>query len=141
MHLTEREIAIVRGSFQDALVLREPFQVDFYEAFFRRAPDARQMFREDIVGQGMRFMTTMQAIVENLGTDDLADKLADLGRSHAVLGVQERHFAPMREALVETLAKTLGDDWHEEIGATWRKAFDEMAEAMIANGTDRAALS
>lgn len=43
--------------------------------------------------------------------------------------------------LVETLAKTLGDDWHDEIGAVWRKAFDEMAEAMIANGMDRAALS
>lgn len=139
MPLTEREIAIVRRSFQDAMVLRERFQLDFYEAFFHRAPDAREMFRQDLSGQGMRFMTTMQVIVDNLDTDDLPAKLADLGHAHAVLGAHTRHFEAMREALVETLARTLGDAWRDEIGAAWRKAFDEMARAMIAAGrTDRA---
>ena len=139
MRLSEDEIAIVRQSFRDAMVLRERFQLDFYEAFFHRAPDAREMFRQDLGGQGMRFMTTMQVIVNNLDTEDLPGKLADLGHAHAALGVHVRYFEPMREALVETLARTLGDAWREEIGDAWRKAFDEMAQAMIAAGRiDRA---
>ena len=142
MPLTQNELAIVRRSFQDAMVMREPFQLDFYEAFFRRAPEARKMFREDISGQGMRFMTTLRTIVDNLDTEDLSENLADLGHAHSALGVQVEHFGPMREALVETLARTLGDAWHDEIGDAWRKAFDEMAEAMIAAGRmDRTTLS
>ena len=139
MRLSEHEIAIVRQSFRDAMALRERFQLDFYEAFFRRAPETRQMFRHDISGQGMRFMTTMQTIVNNVGAADLPKKLADLGHAHAALGVHVEHFAPMGEALVETLARTLGENYREEIGDAWRKAFDEIAQAMIvAGGMDRA---
>lgn len=142
MRLSEQEIAIVRRSFEDAMAIREPFQLDFYEAFFRRAPETRQLFRHDISGQGMRFMTTMQMIVNNVDAADLPRRLADLGRAHAALGVQFEHFAPMGEALIETLARTLGEDYRDEIGDAWRKAFDELAQAMIAAGKlERAALS
>lgn len=135
MQLTDREIELVRRSFQEAMLRREPFQLDFYEEFFRRAPETRSMFRDDIAGQGMRFMNAMRAIVDNIGKDNLADRLVDLGHGHAALGVRAEHFEPMREALVATLASTIGDSYTDEIGAAWRKAFDEIAKAMVQAGS------
>lgn len=134
MKLSEEEIRLVQQSFREALDLREPFHTDFYEAFFRRAPETRGMFRDDITGQGMRFMNTLGAIVDNISGGDLQERYADLGQAHAALGVHAAHFEPMREALVETIAATLGDRYSPEIGDAWRKAFDAMAQEMMRLG-------
>ncbi|WP_158243150.1 globin domain-containing protein [Acidimangrovimonas sediminis] len=133
MKLSAREVQVIRDNFravQDRIV---PASLEFYEALFRRRPDLRPMFREDLTGQGMKFMSTLEAVVDSLESPEaIADRMEELGHSHAALGVKAEHFVPMGEALIETLRKYVGEGWTAEADAAWRKAYDEVAGRMLA---------
>ena len=135
MAITDLQVRLVRESFER---LRPDFElqsVNFYSALFRRAPELRSMFREDLAGQGMRFMTTLDAIVQRLDDDiEVASQYRELGRTHRSLGVHASHFEPMGEALVETLANALGDAFDADMEAAWRAAYATVAENMIRRG-------
>lgn len=135
MAVSAREAALIRASFRSVHDRIVPASRDFYEVLFRRRPDLRGLFRSDLAGQGMRFMSTLQVVVDTLEAPDaVAARLRDLGHSHAALGVRPEHFVPMREALFEVLGTYLGVGWDAETQAAWRKAYDQMAARMIAAG-------
>lgn len=135
MPVTHHEAELVRTGFAHLQTRIQPASVAFYEALFRRRPDLRVMFREDLSGQGMKFMSTLGALVDSLDQpQDLAAKLKDLGHSHAALGVHAEHFAPMGDALIETLRAELGDEMTPEAEAAWRKAYDGLTELMLKGG-------
>lgn len=93
------------------------------------------MFREDIEGQGMKFMTTLSVIVSRL--DDAAassDQYLGLGKLHASLGVERAQFEPMGEALIDTLREGLGENFTPELEKAWRKAYAHVADSMIRRG-------
>ncbi|SLN67815.1 Bacterial hemoglobin [Roseovarius litorisediminis] len=135
MPLTQRQLELVRESFS---VLRDdpiPKSIDFYTSLFRQAPELKAMFREDLAGQGMRFMATLGAIVDNLhDTKAMADRYADLGRAHRALGVRAQDFEPMGKALIETLSATLGDAFTPEMQEAWETAYTEFSRDIIAKG-------
>ncbi|MEY8831422.1 globin domain-containing protein [Sedimentitalea sp. XS_ASV28] len=135
MILSRTELDLVRASLQR---LRDEFTDHpryFYQALFRHAPELRDMFREDIEGQGMKFMTTLSVILSRLNDDaSSAQQYLGLGRLHASLGVEAAHFAPMGDALIETLRKGLGDELTPELEAAWRKAYAHVADTMIRRG-------
>ncbi|WP_199709397.1 globin domain-containing protein [Rhodophyticola porphyridii] len=135
MSITSAELAMVRGSLDR---LRKDFEVhstNFYDALFRRAPHLRQMFREDLTGQGMKFMTTLDVIVHKLDNEDeLASRYQGLGRSHAIMGVRTADFAPMEDALIETMRSALGDEFTAELEQAWRKAYAVVSRNMIRRG-------
>ena len=111
------------------------FSTFFYETLFRRAPELRSMFRDDLTGQGMKFITTLREIslhVDDAGSESA--RLEELGRYHARLGVTAENFAPMEEALIDTLRHTLGDEFTSELEAVWRKAYADMSMSMIRKG-------
>ena len=108
----------------------------FYEALFRRAPNYRSMFRDDVTGQGMKFMSTLTVIVDNL--DDpaaLEEKYGELGFGHAALGVTPAHFETMREAFIETLRHYLGKRFTSEVETAWRDAYDLIARQIMESGS------
>ena len=70
MSITSEELRMVQASLDR---LRENFDAHstyFYDALFRHAPQLRQMFRDDLTGQGMKFMTTLDVIVQKLDDED-----------------------------------------------------------------------
>ncbi len=132
--LTDRQTALVRAGLTEVLRQIDHHELEFYDAFFRRAPDAKELFREDLAGQQMKFMTSLKVIVDNLDrSDDLKPRYADLGRSHALMGVKAAHFPAMREALIETLGTALGEDLTPEAEIAWRKLFDQVSANIIAS--------
>lgn len=135
MTLSQTELDIVCTSLEK---LRTEFAGHprfFYDALFRRAPELRTMFREDIEGQGMKFMTTLGIIVSRLNDDaSSAEQYLGLGKLHATLGVERSQFEPMGEALMDTLREGLGEDFTPELEAAWRKAYDHVADTMIRRG-------
>ncbi len=135
MTLTSTELDMVRTSLA---TLRRDFDAHslyFYEALFKRAPHLREMFREDLAGQGMKFMSTLGVIVEKLNDDDAsAAQYTDLGKKHAILGIKADHFAPMEEALMDTLRAGLGREFTPELEAAWRKAYAKVSANMIRRG-------
>lgn len=135
MTLNARQADVVRASFENLRHRLEPASMAFYEALFRRAPELRSLFRDDLAGQGMKFMTTLGTIIRNIDSPDaLGDRFAELGRGHALIGVKAQHFAPMGEALIETLGAELGPDFTAEVEAAWRAAYDDLAARIIRRG-------
>ncbi|MFQ5439095.1 MAG: globin domain-containing protein [Paracoccaceae bacterium] len=132
MHLTQTEASLVRQSLSEAVDRMDPRDLVFYEAFFRRVPEARALFRDDIAGQEMRFMTTLKVIVDNIGQEEaLKPRYADLGREHALIGVKAEHFAPMGEALIETLRHVLGAAFTDDAENAWRKLYAQVSAHVI----------
>jgi nitric oxide dioxygenase len=134
MTLTARQIELVQGSFLEVLDDHDPFHVGFYDALFRRAPHLRKLFRDDIEGQGMKFMAALRVVVDSLAHPDaLETHYAGLGRTHAVLGVKPAHYEIMEEVLIESLAESLGDRFTAELEAAWRGAYRDLARRIVAS--------
>jgi len=107
----------------------------FYKHLFARDPGLRAMFREDLAGQGMKFMTTLKTIVTALNDPDALDvHLKSLGQSHAALSVEADHFGPMGDALIDTFREFLGEDFSPQMEAAWRSAYAEISRKMIRSG-------
>ena len=135
MTISAEELRMVQASLDR---LRENFDSHstfFYDALFRHAPQLRQMFRDDLTGQGMKFMTTLDVIVQKLDDEDqIAEQYTGLGKSHATMRVQAADFAPMEEALIETMQNALGDDFTSELEHAWRRAYAVVSSNMIRRG-------
>ncbi|MDU9006331.1 globin domain-containing protein [Sedimentitalea todarodis] len=135
MTLTQTELDMVCTSLER---LRSDFTDHpqyFYKSLFERAPELREMFREDLEGQGMKFMTTLGVIVSRLNDDaSSAEQYLGLGKLHASLGVETAHFAPMGDALMDTLRAGLGDGFTPELETAWRRAYNHVSEMMIRRG-------
>ena len=135
MPLTERQLGLVRDSFAALRNDPVPKSLEFYDALFRKAPELKGLFREDLTGQGMRFMATLGAIVDNLhDSNAMADRYTDLGNAHRAMGVKAKDFIPMGQALFETLEHTLGEDFTPETKEAWEIAYAEFSRDIIAKG-------
>ena len=135
MTITNAQIATVQDSLAE---LRRHFDIQptfFYDALFRHAPELRELFRDDLTGQGMKFMTTLEVIVQRLGDPDAVEpQYTGLGQTHRSLGVVARHFEPMEEALMDTLREATGAAFTSQVEAAWRAAYDEVRRAMVRLG-------
>jgi len=130
--LDHHDIALVQHSL--AMLRRElpPDDTQFYDRLFSRNPDFRKMFRDDIAGQGMKFMTTMAVITDALTTPSVFDaEISRLSAGHAAIGVEARHFAPMGDALLDTFRDVLGSRFTPEMRAAWERAYALIAAEMI----------
>jgi len=144
MDLTPREIDLLRESF-DKLSSKaslsttatsgDQFGRIFYEHLFALAPELRPMFRSDLEGQGMKFLSTLHVLVDAFDDEEaLRPQLRQLSEGHAAYGVKPEHFAPMGEALIRTMRDALGEDMPDETEQAWRRAYDQLAEEMVALG-------
>ena len=107
----------------------------FYENLFHRAPGLRSLFRDDLSGQGMKFMSTLRTIIVALKDKELLhSELKPLGEGHAKLGVVAINFVPMGEALIDTFREILGREFTAEMENAWRKAYIEISKEMIEHG-------
>lgn len=135
MPVSARQAQLVRESFAQLRRRLEPASMAFYEALFRRDPSLRGLFRDDLAGQGMKFMSALGTVVEHIERPaELGDRFAELGSVHALIGVRAADFEPMGEALVETLRDELGAAFDAEMETAWRAAYGELAERMIRRG-------
>lgn len=136
INLSDQEIQLVEKAFTMARseeLFAQPTL--FYEKLFERDPSLRPMFREDIGGQGMRFMRTLRTIVNALTQPgELKDVLEPLARTHGALGVHAPNFDTMGEALIDTFKELLGPDFTPEMETAWRKAYGQISQAMIQVG-------
>ena len=88
MPLSDQQLDLIRRSFDTLREQMLPASTFFYDELFRRAPELRQLFRDDLEGQGMKFMSTLAVIVDNLHhVETLAPHYQELGKLHRHLGV------------------------------------------------------
>lgn len=134
MALDATQMKRIRDSFELAAE-REDFSQSsrFYDNLFRRAPEMRAMFRDDLMGQGMKFMRTLRTIAVALDDPVSMDAITGkLGSGHGMIGVRKAHYAVMEEALIDTFRDILGEAFDAETEAAWRAAYVEISRAMMA---------
>lgn len=133
---TENQIRLLKDSIPTIREHFEPASLEFYRNLFAIAPDTRPLFRDDLAGQGMKYLSTLMTLVDLLDDPEtLETELDDLARSHATVGVRPEHYAPMGSALMVTLGESLGRDFTEELQAAWRSAYDHVAVEMQRRAT------
>jgi nitric oxide dioxygenase len=133
MALSPARIALIRQTFHDLAAEKQTASQRFYELLFEIAPELRKLFRSDIGNQGMRFMSTLGTILDDIDNPEaLRPHVERLAQGHAAVGVKPAHFVPMGEALVRTMEETLGDRFPVEARAAWEDAYDFIAQQMIA---------
>ncbi|MGF1500644.1 MAG: globin domain-containing protein [Paracoccaceae bacterium] len=136
MALNDRDASLIRESFdrlRAETATEDRFGPIFYAKLFEKLPEARPLFRDDLSEQGMRFLSTLHVIIDDIGEPDaLAPKLRQLAEGHRAYGVAPGFYAPMGEALLETMRETLGSKFDPETEAAWGRAYALMTERMQA---------
>jgi len=132
MTLTTAQIGLIRDSFHLLEPDVETASELLYQRLFEIAPELRAMFRSDMAGQGMQFMSTLGVILQHL--DDpraLRPHLEHLAQGHAAYGVKPEHFRLMGQALIWAMRETLGERFPEGAAAAWEAAYELLAREMV----------
>ena len=129
--MTPETIALVRGSWQQVLPIKDTAAELFYDQLFRLDPSLHALFRGDMAEQGRKLMTMINMVVNSL--DNLAPLLGaveDLGRRHVGYGVEAAHYDTVGSALLWALGQGLGDDFTPPVKAAWTEAYTTLASVM-----------
>ena len=132
MTLTTAQIGLIRDSFHRLEPDVKRASELLYQRLFEIAPELREMFRGDMAGQGMQFMSTLGVIVRHFDDPEtLRPHLEHLAQGHAAFGVKPEHFRPMGQALIWAMQKTMGENYPEGAAAAWEVAYELLAREMV----------
>lgn len=117
--LTASEIELIRDSF-DRVSVGLRFSRNYYARLFEIAPELRPLFPDDLSVQLRKLMEMLAALVEKLDRPhELMLALEALGAQHRDYGVALAHFAPVGQALFETLQSELGPSFDDATRRAW----------------------
>src|SRR3954464_7767065 len=119
--MTPAAVCRVRASFEQVAPQFDQVAVQFYERLFATLPSARELFKVDLTAQAKHLAAALALIVRNLAIlDALEQPLMELGAAHARVGVRDEHYPVARDALIASLAESMGGSWTEDLSADWR---------------------
>ena len=129
--LSAEDVARVRASF-DRLWPRSSEMTElFYRRLFDVTPEVRTLFHDDMTEQRRKFIGTLATIVGNLDTAVATSVATTLARHHVAYGVRPDHYPLVGEALLFSLAQTLGDQLSSEEAASWSRAYAMISDHMV----------
>lgn len=106
---------------------------DFYRRLFEADPSARDLFVDGPDVMAVKFAAELEAIVEAITSyPTFALRVKDLAGRHVQYGVETHHYRAVGDALVGALAAHLEDTWNPEFETAWRRAYNLVAETMMA---------
>lgn len=130
--MNPESIRLVQASFAQVAPIAEQAASLFYARLFELAPELRPLFRGDMAEQGRKLMAMLATVVGGLSRlDTLVPAARALAQRHVAYGAQPEHYAVVGTALLDTLAKGLGDDFTPEVRAAWIEAYGLLSGAML----------
>jgi hemoglobin-like flavoprotein len=134
--MTPEQIELVRDSYaslDDARAMAS----DFYRRLFAIDPSARNLFSHDPTEMAEKFAAELGAIVQAITSFDVfSARLRHLALRHHAAGVHPRHYDSAADALMQALAAHTGSGWAPAVESAWRRAYNLVAEIMIAATAD-----
>ena len=130
--MTPRSIELVRQTWVMLLPDAEHVGVIFYDRLFAADASVAALFANtDIAAPCGKLLDTLGLAVQNAHhLADMQGALEDLGRRHVAYGTRDEHYGLVRDALIETLAETLGDAFTFEARAAWVELYAEVSGPM-----------
>ena len=131
MNAAEQEL--VQTSFARLTVMPEVAGALFYERLFAANPGFRPLFTNDMRVQGVKLMSMLEMIVNNLPEPgQILPAVRDLAVRHVEYGVKLADYDALREALIWTFEQALGEDCTPAVRKAWTACYDELADEMKA---------
>lgn len=113
-----------------------PITERFYEIFFERRPDTRELFGAHSIGEREEMMRetlhSLHAFYE--GQEWLEGNLVALGKSHCEYGVTQDMYSSFVDSLIDCGQQVLGDEFDEAAVVSFRAAMTVIAQRMSAAG-------
>jgi hemoglobin-like flavoprotein len=140
--MTPEQARLVAESFKELEPRIPELGSAVYDVLFSIAPDTRAMFRGDMAVQHRKLVNVLGEFAmlrkrsqhflpaTGHGGDAVVPGIDRLRAGHKAAGVQARHYALMRQALLTSVAAMLGDKLDERTAEAWGAAFDTLAETM-----------
>ena len=129
--MTPKQIELVQSSFAKVVPIAEPAAEIFYHRLFELDPSTRFLFKSDMKQQGKKLMDSLKMVVSNLrNLDRIVPGVRAMAVRHNDYGVKPYHYAVVGEALIDTLAKGLGDAFTDDVREAWLAAYTVLANTM-----------
>ena len=129
--MTPRQALLIKDSFTKFGPNAELAAQVFYDYLFKLAPDARDLFPEDMVPQYHKFTAMFSVIGGTIDRfDELESQIRKLGARHASYRVRDEHFGAIGEALLMMLQKRFGKSFTPELKYAWTAAYWRIALIM-----------
>ncbi|GAB4054071.1 globin domain-containing protein [Spirosoma litoris] len=131
--MTNQQLQLVQQSWKllrdvDPTVLGDVF----YGQLFRTYPASRAMFASSMESQYKKFIDMLTIIVARLDRPTaVAQEISQVARSHKEYGVKPEHYEAVKEALLWTLERGLGNDWNDAVKQAWVACYDEITQSML----------
>ena len=139
--MTPRQQTLIRESWAQVAPIADAAATIFYDRLFELDPSLRRLFsRTDMAGQRRNLMQTLAVVVASIDRlESIVPAVEALGRRHAGYGVEAAHFEPVGQALLDTLAVGLGEDFTAEVRDAWATAYGILAGVMQSAAAEIAA--
>lgn len=129
--MTPKQKTLVQHSFLKVAPIAEQAADLFYSRLFSLDPALQPLFKGDMKEQGRKLMRMIATAVNGLDRlEELVPAVQDMGRRHAVYGVQPGHYDTVGAALLWTLEKGLGPDFTPEVKEAWAAVYGVLAKTM-----------
>lgn len=139
MALTTEQLALVQTSWAKVVPIADIAADLFYGKLFELDPELRPLFPDEMADQKKKLMMMISLAVDGLtNLEDLVPKVEDLGRRHSkYFKVTPPMYATVGAALLDTLAKGLGDGWDEAHKEAWTLVYSVLSNTMIGAGEEK----
>ena len=135
--MTPRDTELVQSSFAKVAPIADQAAEIFYARLFELDPSLKSLFQGDMAEQGKRLMAMIAAAVQGLDDlESLVPVVQDLGRRHRRYGVAAQHYDTVGQALLDTLAKGLGEAFTDDTRRAWTTVYGVLSTTMIAAAQD-----
>ena len=130
--MTPEQISLVQSTWDTVKPDAETVAELFYARLFELDPSLQSLFKGDMKEQGKKLMATLNLAVTSLTKlDEILPAVQELGRKHVKYGVPEESYQTVGQALLDTLAKGLGEAFTEEVKAAWTETYVTLSNVMI----------
>ena len=137
--MTPKQISLVQQSWAKVLPIAPQAAEIFYSTLFEMDPSLKKLFKNDMVEQGKKLMSMLDAAVKLLNdTDKLIPVLQKLGVKHVTYGVKNEHYDTVGAALLKTLDAGLGKEFTAPVKKAWIAVYTTLATTMT-DAADNAA--
>lgn len=124
-------VALVQESFKKVIPISDAAADIFYDRLFEIAPQARALFPNDLKEQKKKLMKMIAMAVTNLHkAETIVPALRELGKRHVGYGAEDAHYDLVGQALLDTLAQGLGDEFTPNVKAAWGETYELVASVM-----------
>lgn len=127
------DIELLENSFDKIRDRETEFSASFYIKLFALHPELKPLFKNvPIAVQEKKLVASLAIIVENIrNPEPLSVALKSLGAYHHEVGTIREHYPYVGQALLDTFADYLGNDWNSKTEQVWLNAYNVISDLML----------